>query len=191
VVSAANRIISITEPAPMTAYRRPRLAGGCYFFTLALADRSGALLVQHIEHLRSCVRHVKARHPFTIEAMVVLPDHLHCIWTLPENDADYSTRWNLIKSAFSRGIAAGERRSNSRIQRQERGIWQRRFWEHMIRDEQDYANHVAYIHINPVKHGYVARAVDWACSSIHQHIRDGRCDAAWTAESFILELEFE
>lgn len=175
----------------MPAYRRNKLTGGCYFFTTALADRRSELLVNHVEHLRACMRRVKIRHPFIIEAMVVLPDHLHCIWTLPERDADYSTRWNLIKGAFSRGITSGEPRSASRKLRGERGVWQRRFWEHTIRDEQDYANHVAYIHINPVKHGYVARAMDWPHSSIHQHIRRGLCDPAWAAEPFVLNLELE
>ena len=123
--------------------------------------------------------------------MVVLPDHLHCLWTLPEHDADYSTRWSLIKGAFSRGIEAGERRRPSRIGRRERGIWQRRFWEHAIRDEQDFNNHVAYIHINPVKHGHVRRAADWPHSSIHRHIEKGLCDPAWAAEAFILDWELE
>ena len=175
----------------MTNYTRARVAGGRYFFTMALADRQSTLLIDHAERLREAVRQVKTRHPFQIDAMVVLPDHLHCIWTLPEDDADYSTRWNLIKGTFSRGIVAGERRRTSRIVRRERGIWQRRFWEHAIRDEQDFANHVAYIHINPVKHGHVKRAIDRPQSSIHQHVEKGLCDPTWAAESFILNWDLE
>ena len=167
----------------MTAYLRSRLASGCYFFTLALADRRSYLLTEKIDRLRNCIRRVNRRHPFTIEAIVVLPDRLHCLWTLTQNDADYSMRWNLIKGTFSRGIAAGEIRSNSRG---ERGIWQRRFWEHVIRNERDYANHVAYIHINPVKHGLVQRAADWPHSSIHTTSATG-----FATRHGHLHLEFE
>ena len=175
----------------MTSYRRAQVSGGCYFFTLTLAERRSTLLTDHIDLLRDSIRQVKTRHPFEIEAMVVLPDHLHCIWTLPENDADYAIRWSLIKGGFSRGFKTSERRSPSRTSRRERGIWQRRFWEHAIWDEADYNNHVAYIHINPVKHRYVRRAVDWPHSSIHRHIEKGLCDPAWAAEPFILDWDFE
>jgi putative transposase len=175
----------------MTEYRRARVPGGCYFFTVALASRQSNLLTNHIDSLRKGLRLVRQRHPFSIDAMVVLPDHLHCVWTLPEGDTDYSGRWRLIKSAFSRNIATGERRSQSRMIRGERGIWQRRFWEHVIRDDEDFANHVAYVHINPVKHGYVRSAVEWPYSTIHQHIRLGLCAADWAAEPFVLELEYE
>lgn len=122
---------------------------------------------------------------------MILPDHLHCIWTMPDGDADFGTRWSLIKAGFSRGIAGGELRRESRIKRGERGIWQRRFWEHLIRDEDDFRNHVDYIHINPVKHGHVRRAIDWPHSSIHRFVRDGLCDPAWAAEPFVLEMERE
>lgn len=126
---------------------------------------------------------VKRAHPFIIDAMVVLPDHLHAIWTLPENDADYPTRWMLIKSGFSRGIPPGEYRRPSRVAKGERGIWQRRYWEHCIRDERDYEKHVDYIHFNPVKHGYVTRAVDWDHSSIHRYIADGRLPQDWGTDT--------
>jgi putative transposase len=106
------------------------------------------------------MRKVKADHSFQIEAMVVLPEHLHCIWTLPVGEADYKTRWSLIKAGFSRSIPHGERRSDSRVKRGERGIWQRRYWEHLIRDEQDFERHVDYIHWNPVKHAWVQRVQD-------------------------------
>jgi putative transposase len=103
--------------------------------------------------LREAIRNIRNVHPFVIDVIVILPDHMHCIWTLPQGDSDYSTRWALIKAGFSRGIKAGKRRSESRRKRGERGIWQRQFWEHMIRDDQDYRRHVDYIHWNPVKHG--------------------------------------
>jgi putative transposase len=116
----------------MTNYRRYRMKGGCYFFTVALAERWERLLTEYIQGLRTAFREVKAAHPFTIEAIVILPDHLHCIWTLPEGDDDFSTRWRQIKAAFSRQLPNLERRSKSRIAKKERGIWQRWFWKHAI-----------------------------------------------------------
>jgi putative transposase len=149
----------------MTDYRRNFLAGGSFFFTVNLAERHLRLLMDHIDKLRAAFRETRRRHPFTIDAMVVLPDHLHTIWTLPEGDADFATRWRLIKSAFSHSLASGERVSESRAAKGERGIWQRRFWEQIIRDDNDSARHADYIHINPVKHRLVARVSDWPCSS--------------------------
>jgi len=172
----------------MTQYRRARIEGGCYFFTVALEDRRSSLLVDRVDLLRASFQQTLQRHPFTIDAIVILPDHLHCIWTLPEGDADYSNRWSRIKAMFSRGIEPGERRRQSRIRRQERGIWQRRFWEHAIRDERDFANHVDYIHINPVKHGLIRRAIDWPHSSIHRYVKRGLCDPSWAAEPLVLEM---
>lgn len=155
----------------MTDYRRARVAGGTWFFTVGLAGRRGAgLLVERIDALGAAFRTVQARHPFRLEAVVVLPDHLHCVWSLPDGDTDYSTRWGLIKAAFSRAVERGERRSPSRIKRGERGIWQRRFWEHCIRDGDDYARHVDYIQWNPVKHGQVSHVPDWPHSSVHRHV---------------------
>ena len=148
-------------------YRRAKTAGGSYFFTVNLADRNRTLLIDHVDILRGVIRHVKAKHPFHIDAMVVLPDHLHSLWTLPVGDHDYPTRWMLIKAGFSRRMAATERRNLSRKTKGERGIWQRRYWEHQIRDENDFARHVDYIHYNPVKHGHVTDAIDWPYSSIH------------------------
>jgi putative transposase len=129
----------------MTDYRRNFLTGGSFFFTVNLAERHLRLLTDHIDKLRSAFRETRLRHPFTIDAMVVLPDHLHAIWTLPEGDADFATRWRLIKSTFSRGLGAGEQISSSRASKGERGIWQRRYWEHTIRDDNDFARHVDYI----------------------------------------------
>jgi putative transposase len=167
----------------MTSYLRPRVPGAAWFFTVNLAQRSGNhLLVEHVEALRNAIRKVKDAHPFTIEAMVVLPDHLHCIWTLPPGDADYGIRWALIKAGLSRSLAPTEARSTSRIKRGERGIWQRRFWEHMIRDEQDFQRHVDYIHWNPVKHGHSTRVADWPYSSFHTYVRRGVYPLDWASE---------
>ena len=160
-------------------YRRATVGGGTYFFTVNLADRDRALLTDHAAVLRDAIRTVKIRHPFEIDAMVILPDHVHAIWTLPAGDADYPTRWALIKAGFSRNLSPGERRSRSRRGKGERGIWQRRYWEHQIRDDIDLARHVDYIHYNPVKHGYVPRAADWPQSSIHRYIRVGLMTADW------------
>ncbi len=160
-------------------YRRANTAGATYFFTVNLADRSNTLLIDAIDVLREAMRAVQQRHPFHIDAIVVLPDHLHTIWTLPADDAAFPMRWALIKAAFSRKIPNTERRSASRHSKGERGIWQRRYWEHQIRDDNDFARHVDYIHINPVKHGYVEWAADWAHSSIHRYVADGRLPADW------------
>ena len=140
----------------MTNYRRNFVPGGSYFFTVNLTDRQSRLLTENIGALRTAFRYTRGRHPFTIDAIVVLPDHVHAVWTLPEGDCDFALRWRLIKSVFSRGVPAGERISQSRAARGERGIWQRRYWEHTLRDEGDFARHVDYIHYNPVKHGYVS-----------------------------------
>lgn len=160
-------------------YRRADVTGGSYFFTVNLAERQKQLLVDYADELRDAFKTVKQRHPFEIDAMVVLPDHLHAIWTLPENDADFSTRWGLIKAAFSRSIKPGERISTSRQTKGERGIWQRRFWEHLIQNEEDFERHVDYIHYNPVKHGYVKTPVEWKWSSVHRYIKDGILTKDW------------
>jgi putative transposase len=163
-------------------YRRARVAGGTYFFTVNLAERDRTLLVDHVDLLRSAMGHMKAGHPFNIDAVVILPDHLHTIWTLPEGDCDYPVRWALIKAGFSRRISSAEQRNESRFSKGERGIWQRRYWEHVIRDELDYERHVDYIHYNPVKHSHAHRSSDWPHSSIHRQIAAGRADRDWGAE---------
>jgi putative transposase len=164
----------------LTEYRRAYIPGVTWFFTVNLAQRrNNRLLVEHINELREAFRHVKERWPFHMDAVVILPDHLHCIWTLPSGDSNYSTRWNLIKGHFSRAIEKGERISPSRVKRKERGIWQRRFWEHLLRDEEDFAKHVDYIHWNPVKHGCVKRVIDWPHSSFHQYLANGVYAADW------------
>ncbi len=163
----------------MPNYRRCRVPGGTYFFTVNLLDRRSDLLVRHIELLRAAVRSVLVAHPFHIDAWVVLPDHLHAMWTLPEGDADYSNRWRAIKAAFARALPKTERRSPGRQKRGERGVWQRRFWEHTIRDERDYARHMDYVHYNPVKHGWVHRVRDWPYSSFHRAVAQGLYPVDW------------
>jgi putative transposase len=167
----------------MTNYRRYKLEGGVYFFTVNIAERRKTLLTDRIQVLREAFRQVKENHPFTMDAVVVLPDHLHAIWTLPEGDDDFSLRWRQIKSAFSRALEKGEPLSKSRVMKAERGIWQRRFWEHAIRDETDYAMHVDYIHYNPVKHGYVKRVVEWPYSSFHRFVGRGIYPSNWTGDN--------
>jgi putative transposase len=163
----------------MTAYRRNSIPGGSFFFTVNLADRQLRLLTENVEALRSAFRETRQRHPFTIDAMVVLPDHLHAVWTMPEGDRDFATRWRLIKSTFSRSLAAGEPVSASRAAKRERGIWQRRYWEHTIRDENDLVRHIDYVHINPLKHGFVERVRDWPYSSLHRMVQLGIYPEDW------------
>ncbi|MFZ0424561.1 MAG: transposase [Xanthobacteraceae bacterium] len=166
----------------MTNYRRNFLSGGSFFFTVNLAERRLRLLTDHIDLLRQAFRDVRRRHPFDIEAIVVLPDHLHAVWTLAEGDADFALRWRLIKTIFSRGLPASERISASRAGKAERGIWQRRYWEHTLRDEGDFARHVDYIHFNPVKHGHVTRVKDWPYSSFHRMVKLGIYPDDWTGD---------
>ncbi len=169
-------------------YRRTHTAGATYFFTVNLADRKQPLLLDHADMLKKIITNVRANHPFEINAIVVLPEHLHCIWTMPVDDGDYSKRWSLIKSNFSRALPKGERISNSRVSKRERGIWQRRFWEHQIRNDADYRRHVDYIHINPVKHGYVHQVKDWPHSSFHRYVRQGLLPSDWGGEGVDTEL---
>ncbi|HWF93658.1 MAG TPA: transposase [Xanthobacteraceae bacterium] len=167
----------------MTGYRRNFIPGGSYFFTVNLADRRLRLLAEHIELLRSAFRDVKATHPFTVEATVVLPDHLHALWTMPEGDADFAMRWRLIKAGFSRALPRGERVSISRAGKGERGIWQRRYWEHTLRDERDFERHVDYIHFNPVKHGHANRVSDWPYSTFHRMVKLGIYPEDWAGDA--------
>ncbi|MGE0749182.1 MAG: transposase [Variibacter sp.] len=162
----------------MVRYRRNRLAGGTYFFTVTLADRRSSLLTAHIDLLRSAVRAIRKTRPFVIDAIVVLPDHLHIMMTLPDGDPDFSARWSLIKRRFTDGLASSAV-PVTRLANGERVLWQRRFWEHTIRDEQDFAGHVDYIHFNPVKHGLVTRVRDWPHSSFHRYVHLGLLPDDW------------
>jgi putative transposase len=166
----------------MPNYRRYFIKGGCWFFTVNLLDRQKRLLVDHIDALREATSWTMRRYPFRIDAFVVLPDHLHAIWTLPEDDANFSTRWRLIKTRFARAIPRTEWLSPTRAAKGERGIWQRRFWEHLIRDEEEYGKYVEYCMINPVKHGHVRRPADWPYSSIHREVRRGNVTEDWAAD---------
>jgi putative transposase len=174
----------------MRRYIRARIEGGTYFFTANLAQRGdNSLLVDRIDALRDAFRSTRRVHPFIIDAIVVLPEHLHAIWTLPPGDSDFSTRWSLIKARFSRAIESAEHVSKSRLRRRERGVWQRRFHEHVIRDETDLAQHIDYIHWNPVKHDRVERVADWPHSSFHQFVRRGRLPADWAVSKAVADLD--
>jgi len=173
----------------MSNYRRANIKGGSFFFTVVLADRSSNLLIVEIDRLRSVYRTVQERRPFETIAICILPDHIHAIWALPQRDPDFSTRWNLIKGGFSRGVEARER-SQSKAIRREKGIWQRRFWEHAIRDDADLERHVDYIHFNPVKHGHVSRVADWPHSSFHRFVERGLLERDWGGEMGDLSGEF-
>jgi putative transposase len=162
----------------MTNYRRHTQTGGTYFFTLVTHKRQPWLCSDVARStLRQTLLKVRNTYPFTIDAIVLLPDHLHCIWTLPTGDSDYSTRWRLIKTyvtkQISETVASDAILSDSRRKRQEKTLWQRRFWEHWIRDEADYHSHCNYIHHNPVKHGLCDMPGDWPYSSFHRFVQAG------------------
>ena len=176
----------------MPDYRRYRISGGTYFFTVNLLERyPNDLLIRHIDVLRQAVKETRKRWPFHIDSWVVLPDHLHCIWTLPEGDDDNSNRWRVIKQTFSKALPMIERRSVVRVARGERGIWQRRFWEHMIVDDADYAAHVDYYHINPLKHGLVKQVADWPYSTFHRDVASGLYSIDWATSIPLLDVEGE
>jgi putative transposase len=157
----------------MPNYIRPKVAGATIFFTVAIAERGTSLLVDHIDPLRAAVATTRRERPFRIDAWVVLPDHLHAVWTLPPGDADFSTRWRLIKARFSRCVPPGARRPSHRARR-ERAVWQRRFWEHHVLGEDGYRAAVRYCHADPVEHGLVACELDWPYSTVHRDRRAGR-----------------
>jgi putative transposase len=182
---------ALAHAVGMSNYRRVWVPGGTYFFTVNLLERRRRLLVEHIDLLRDAFRAAKAARPFDLLAIVVLPDHLHCVWRLPEGDADNANRWAQIKSGFSRALPLHERRSPRRIARRERGIWQRRYWEHLLRDEDDLRRHVDYLHINPVKHGHAARAGDWPYASFRRWVAAGVYPMEWAAEPMAREARGE
>ena len=158
-----------------------RAKGSIFFFTVALAQRPSDLLVDQIEYLRRAYKTAQQRYPFETVAICILPDHIHAIWALP-NDENFSARWSLIKSSFSRGLVA-QTRSASKVSKREKGIWQRRYWEHAIRNDVDFERHVDYIHYNPVKHGYVTRVVDWPHSSFHRYVKREILAPDWGGDS--------
>lgn len=165
----------------MSNYRRLWVPGRTCFFTVNLERRRDRILTANIGALRNAFRETRATLPFDLVAIVVLPNHLHCIWTLPEGDADNARRWARLKARFSRGVPHEGVLRPSQIARGERGIWQRRFWERSLLDEHDLRSHVEYIHYNPVKHGLAARAIDWPYSSFHRWVASGLYPADWAA----------
>ena len=176
----------------MRIYRRDFTLGGLYFFTVNLAERKpNHLLIEQVNALRRAFWTTKQDHPFHIEAICILPDHFHCLMQLPNGDAGYPTRLRLIKARFSNAIPKQERRTASRIRKGERGIWQRRYWEHRIRDEQDFNAHMDYIHYNPVKHGYVKQVSDWPYSSFRLWVKKDVYPIDWAADLTIRKADWE
>jgi putative transposase len=166
------------DAVSMVNYRRNRVPGGTYFFTVTLANRSSSLLTDHVHLLAEAMREVKVRRPFKTIAIVVLPEHVHAVWRLPEDDADYSMRWRLIKAFFTRRLCEAGVWLPART-KGERRIWARRFWEHTILDDADLHHHIDYIHLNPVKHGWVERPGDWPYSSFHRYTCKGVFPTEW------------
>jgi REP-associated tyrosine transposase len=169
-------------------YKRSNTPGATYFFTVVTCERKRMLCHGENPHLlKKALETVKDRHPFTIDAIVLLPDHLHCLWTLPPGDDDFSNRWMSVKSAFTRTCndplqsAPGP----SRIMKRERNIWQRRFWEHQIRNDEDRKRHIDYIHYNPVKHGLATSPLAWRFSSFHRYVKEGVYHPEWGAKERI------
>ena len=154
----------------MSNYRRSYIPGGGWFFTVNLQNRHSDLLTRHIDHLRAAIACAKRKRPFQINSWVVLPEHMHCIWTLPEGDSDYSGRWREIKKSFTRALAQSQ-------------IWQPRFWEHTIRNDEDYRRHIDYVYINPVKHRLVGRVSDWPYSTFHRDVRQGLYPEDWAGDT--------
>jgi putative transposase len=166
----------------MPDYRRYRVPGSTYFFTINLLKRRSDLLIRYIEALREAVRRTRAERSFHVDGWVVLPDHPHCVLTLPHGDDNFSNRIKAIKIRFVRAVEPNERRSSVRIARSERGIWQRRFWEHALRDEADYARHMDYVHYNPVKHGHVTAVAQWPYSTFHRWVKAGIYPVGWDGD---------
>ena len=168
----------------MPNYKRKFRSGGTYFFTLATYNRQK---IFSSDNARSCLHtaivETQKTHPFEMQAIVLLPEHLHCIWKLADGDDNFSVRWGKIKRLFTISWAPSENKdgtvSPSRTKRGERCVWQRRFWEHLIRDQQDYANHMDYIHYNPVKHKYAKCPHKWKYSSFHRWVKEGIYRPDW------------
>ncbi|MBI2381362.1 MAG: transposase [Gammaproteobacteria bacterium] len=163
-------------------YRRARIPGASYLFTVVTEGRRPLLAAEdNVELLREAFRAVRAAHPFVLDAVVVLPDHLHCIWTLPPGDADFGRRWRLIKAKFSKGLAPVLRPvpNEARSAKRKQAVWQHRYWEHVLRDETDFRRHVDYIHYNPVKHGLTSSPAGWPYSSFRRHVEAGVYPADW------------
>jgi putative transposase len=172
----------------MSNYRRAKTQGRTYFFTVVTYRRQGFLCNESVRRaLREGIHHARKEHPFTIDAWVLLPDHLHFIWTLPCDDADFGIRWAIIKRFVTKQCNPELKRDDwmkpSKIKRKESTLWQRRFWEHQIRDDKDYEKHVDYIHYNPVKHGLAKQASDWPFSTFHRYREKGLYEIDWAGIS--------
>ena len=167
----------------MVKYRRLKISGGTYFFTVTLRDRQANYLVKHINLLIQAMRCARETRPFKTIALVVLPEHLHTMWQLPDDDDDFSVRWMRIKRLFTESLIKTGEKVNKNYQG-EPLVWQNRFWEHALRNEKDYENHVNYIHYNPVKHGLVSRARDWPYSTFHRYVRAKIYPINWCDNGF-------
>jgi putative transposase len=168
----------------MSHYRRAKTIGGSYFFTVVTYRRQPLLIhPESRQILREVIQRVRQQYPFVVDAWVLLPDHTHCVWTLPSGDSDYSKRWSLIKSGFSKRTGELFKRDDwmnkSKIKHRESTVWQRRFWEHSIRNQEDFNRHINYIYWNPVKHGYVTRVADWQYSTFHRDVKAGLYPESW------------
>lgn len=179
----------------MPNYRRADVAGGTYFFTVNTLHRRAFLVHAEVRGaLREAIKDVRTTLPFAIDAWVLLPEHLHCLWTLPPGDTDFATRWRLIKTKVTQGC--GERFGNDQYLTERRrakrqgSLWQNRYWEHLIRDERDFANHVEYAHWNPVKHGLVQRVADWPYSSFHRYVKEGIYPPDWASEGEATDKDY-
>ena len=180
----------------MPEYRRAFVKGGTFFFTVATYERRPLFAEgSAVDALRDSFKRVMAAYPFEVDSAVIMPDHLHCIWMLPEGDSDFSLRWRLVKSGFthSRPVTSAKAVSDSRLKKKEKGVWQRRFWEHMIRDEADLSRHRDYIHYNPVKHGLAASPNEWKHSSFERFVKRGLYPGDWgrSPQQQLLEMDLE
>ena len=177
----------------MPNYRRACVPGGTYFFTVVTHQRRPLFdMPANVQRLRTALRRTRAAYPFRIDAIVILPDHLHALWTLPDGDDDHSRRWRLAKTLFTQ--SSPEDVPGERVRRPgERSVWQRGYWEHLIRNEEDYQRHMDYIHYNPVKHGLVTQPVDWPYSSFHRAVRNAWYPPDWGAcePATVAGMEFE
>ena len=171
-------------------YRRAFIPGGSFFFTLVTEKRRAIFNDErNVDTLRAAFAKIKAQRPFDIDAIVIMPDHLHCIWTLPPHDLDFATRWRLIKTWFTKHCDPSLRAppNKARQNKQEQAIWQHRYWEHALRDEADFESHVDYIHYNPVKHQHVTAPREWPHSSFHRYVEIGIYPADWAASNMDFE----
>ena len=178
----------------MPNYRRDFTKGGMYFFTVVLENRQSQLLIKYIDEFRNAYAETLQFYPFVTEAICVLPDHFHLIMQLPHNDDNYAIRIQNIKRNFTKRLPSRFRQlTDSKDKHREAGIWQRRFWEHLVRDEQDLNNHIDYIYYNPVKHGYVTRVSDWKYSSFHRDVRNGIFELDWGGDisELLINLNYE